>query len=72
MDIPSVLFSFLGAALKRRPRATETEIKEVMLAQRKTCLASHGSGRMMAEKMLIGKRMFNFEFTVMRESDDKE
>ena len=27
MDIPSVLFSFLEAALKRRPRATETEIK---------------------------------------------
>ena len=52
MDIPSVLFSFLGAALKRRPRATETEIKEVMLAQRKTCLASLGSGRMMAEKMI--------------------
>ena len=27
MDIPSVLFSFLEAALKRRPTATEAEIK---------------------------------------------
>ena len=27
MEIPSVLFSFLDAAIKRRPRATKTEIK---------------------------------------------
>ena len=27
MDIPSVLFSISEAALKRRPRATEAEIK---------------------------------------------
>ena len=26
LDIPSVLFSFLEAALKRRPRATEAEL----------------------------------------------
>ena len=51
IDIPSVLFSFLEAALKRRLRATETEIKKVMSAQLKTRLAVRGSGRMMAEKM---------------------
>ena len=27
MDIPSMLYSFLEAALKRRSRMTETEIK---------------------------------------------
>ena len=52
MDIPSVLFSFLEAALKRRPRATKTEIKSVMSAQLKTHLVVRGSGRMMAEKMI--------------------
>ena len=51
MDIPSVLFSFLEAALKRRPRVTETEIKQVMYARLKTHVAVRGSGRMMAEKM---------------------
>ena len=45
MDIPSVLFSFLEAAFKRRLRATETEIKEVMSAQLKTHLAVRSSGR---------------------------
>ena len=51
IDIPSVLFSFLEAALKRRPRATESEIKYVMSTQLKTRLAVRGSGRMMAKKM---------------------
>ena len=49
---PSVLFSFLESALKRRPRVTETEIKQVMSAQLKTRLAVRCSGRMMAEKMI--------------------
>ena len=39
MDIPAVLFSFLEAALKRRPRTTEAEFKNVMSAQFKTHLA---------------------------------
>ena len=39
MYIPSVLFSFLEAALKRRPRAIEAEIKQLMSAQLKTHLA---------------------------------
>ena len=33
MDIPSVLFSFLEVALKRRSKATEAEVTQVMLAQ---------------------------------------
>ena len=52
MYIPSVLFSFLEVALKRRPRATEAEIKLLMSAQLKTNLAVHGSGRTMVEKMI--------------------
>ena len=32
IDTPSLLFSFLEAASKRRRRATETEIKQVMSA----------------------------------------
>ena len=43
-----------------------------MSTQLKTRLAVRGSGPMMAEKMMIGKRMLNFEFTVMRESDYTE
>ena len=39
MYIPSVLFSFLEAALKRRPRVIEAEIKQLMSAQLKTHLA---------------------------------
>ena len=39
MYITSVLFSLLEAALKRRPRAIEAEIKQLMLAQLKTHLA---------------------------------
>ena len=39
MYIPSVLFSFLEAALKRRPRAIEAEIKQLMSAQLKMHLA---------------------------------
>ena len=50
MDIPSVLFSFSEAALKRRPTATEAEIKQVMLAQLKTNLVLQGGGRTMIEK----------------------
>ena len=38
MYIPSV-FSFLEAALKRRPRAIEAELKQLMSAQLKTHLA---------------------------------
>ena len=40
-----------------------------MLAQLKTYLAVHDGGRMIMEEWLIGKRMFNFKFTVMRETD---
>ena len=36
MQIPSVLFSFLEAALKSSPRATEAEIKLLMLIQLQT------------------------------------
>ena len=36
MYILSVLISFLEAILKRRPRAIETEIKQLMSAQLKT------------------------------------
>ena len=64
MDIPSVLFIFLEATLKRRSTATVAEIKQVMSAKLKTHLAVHGGGGTM-----IGKCMFNFKFTVMRESD---
>ena len=39
MYITSVLFSFLEAALQRRPRAIEAEIKQLMSAQLKTHLA---------------------------------
>ena len=42
MEIPSVLFSFLEATLKRRPTTTVAEIKGVMSAQLKTHLAVHG------------------------------
>ena len=40
-----------------------------MSAQLKTNMAVHGGGRTMIEKGLIGKRMFNFKFAVMREPD---
>ena len=36
---PSLLFSFLEAALKRRPRAIEAEMKQLMSAQLKIHLA---------------------------------
>ena len=36
-----------------------------MSAQLETDLAIHGDGQTMIEKWLFGKRMFNFEFTVM-------
>ena len=64
MEIPSVMFSFLEAALKPRSTATVAEIKQVMSAMLKTHLAVHGDGRTM-----IGKCMFNFKFTVMPESN---
>ena len=51
MDIPSVLFSFSEAALKRRRKETEAEIKYVMSAQLKMCMAVHDGSRMMVEKM---------------------
>ena len=69
MDIASVSFSFLETAFKRRSTATVPEIKQLMSAQLKMHLLVHGSGRTMIEKWLIGKRMFNFKFTVMREPD---
>ena len=40
-----------------------------MSAQLKTHLAVYGGGRLMVEESLIGKRMFNFQFTVMGESN---
>ena len=52
MEIPSVLFSFLEAALKRRPTTAVAEIKGVMSAHLKTPLAVHGGGRMMVDKMI--------------------
>ena len=73
MYISSALFSFLEAALKRRPRAIEAETKQLMSARLKTHLAVHGGGRTMVERnWLFGKRIINFEFTVMREPDYKE
>ena len=50
MDIPSVLFSFSEAALKRRSTATEAETKQVIPTQLKTHLAVHGGGQTMIEK----------------------
>ena len=38
-----------------------------MSAELKTHMAVHGGGQTMIEKWLIGKRMINFKFTVMRE-----
>ena len=49
MIIPSVLFCFLEAALKRQPRVNEAEL---ILAKLKTYLALHCKGRMMLEKMI--------------------
>ena len=73
MYIPSVLFSFLEAALKRRPRAIEVEIKQLMSAQLKMHLAvCMVVVEQWSRKWLFGKRMFNFEFKVMRVSDYKE
>ena len=43
-----------------------------MSVQRKTHLVVHGVDRTMVEKMITAKRMFNFEFTVIRESDYEE
>ena len=53
INILSVLFSSLEAALKRRPRAIEAKIKQLMSAQFKTHLAVHGDGRTMVEKMTV-------------------
>ena len=69
MDIYSVLFSFLEAALKRRSTVTEIEIKLVILAWVKTHLVVHGGDQTVIERRLIRKRMFNFKFTVMPELD---
>ena len=73
MYIPSVLFSFLEAALKLRQTAIEAGIKQLMSAQLKTqlatCMVVVGGW---SRKRLFGKRMFYFEFTVMRASDYKE
>ena len=48
--IPSVLFSFSEAVLKRLSTATEAGIKQLMSAQLKTHLAVLGGGRTMIEK----------------------
>ena len=54
MHIPSVSFSFLEAILKRRTRAIEAEIKELMSAQLKMHLTVRiSSGRRMVEKMTV-------------------
>ena len=55
MHIPSVLFSFLEAMLKRRLRVIEAEIKEIMSAQLKTHVTVHGGNRRMVEKMTVWK-----------------
>ena len=61
MYIPSVLFSFLEAALKHQPRAIEAEIKQLMSAQLKTHLAvCMVVVEQWSRKRLSGKRMFNF------------
>ena len=52
INILSVLFSSLEAALKRRPRAIEAKIKQLS-AQFKTHLAVHGDGRTMVKKMTV-------------------
>ena len=49
MYIPSVLFSFLEAALTRRLGVTEAEIKQLMSAH----LTVHGGGRRIVEKMTV-------------------
>ena len=73
MYIPSVLFSFLEAALKRRPRAIEAAIKQLMSAQLKTHVAVYMVVvKRWSRKWLFRKRMFNFEFTVMQASDYEE
>ena len=72
MDIPSILFSFSEAALKRWSTATEAELKQAVSAQLNIYLEVHGGGRSMIEKWLIGKRIFSLKFTVMRELDYKE
>ena len=50
-----MLFSFLEAALKSRPKAIEAEIKQLMFLQLKTHLVVHGGGRTMVEKMTVGE-----------------
>ena len=49
MNILSVLFSFLEAALKRRPTTTEAELKKIMSSQLKMHLAVYGGGRTIIE-----------------------
>ena len=54
MHIPSVSFSFLEAIFKRRTRAIEAEMKELMSAQFKMHLAVRiSSGRRMVGKMTV-------------------
>ena len=71
MYITSVLI-FLESCIKCRPRAIEAEIKQLMSAQLKTHLAVCMVVERWSRKWLFGKRMFNFEFTVMQASDYKE
>ena len=58
MYIPSVLFSFLEAALKRQARVIKAEIKQLMSAQLKTHLAMHGGGQTMVKKMTVWETHF--------------
>ena len=48
----SVIFSLLEAALKRRPRAIQAEIKQCQHSLKRTCNV-HGGGRKMVEKMTV-------------------
>ena len=73
MYIRSVLFSFSEAALKRQPRTTEAEIKLLMCWNSLKCTWQYMVAvEKWPRKQLIGKCMFNFEFTVMQELDYKE
>ena len=58
MYIPSVLFSFLEAALKRQARVIKAEIKQLMSAQLKTHLAMHCGGQTMVKKMTVWETHF--------------
>ena len=64
---PSIIFFFRSCI--KTSIDSDWSWKYVMSAQLKTHLAVHGGGRTMIEKQLIGKCMFNFKITVMRQPD---